>query len=90
MKLKEIYRSDRYYSICECDRVNGLVIDVTCGGMAMYSRIIELTEDEISEFRQNGNLDDLAYKVNKGDQEVLKRVLLPESKNERIEYVEKL
>jgi len=90
MKLKEIYRSDRYYSICECDRVRGLVIDVTCGGILMYSRVVELSEDEVNEFRQNGNLDDLAYKVNKGDQEVLKRELLPESKKERIEYVERL
>ena len=90
MKLRQIYRSDHYYSVCECDRVEGLVIDVTCGGIAMYSRIIELSEDEISEFRQNGNLDDLAYKISKADQEILKRELLPQSKNERLEYVERL
>jgi len=90
MKLKEIYRSERYYSICECDRVNGLVIDVTCGGIAMFSRVIELSEDEISEFRRNGNLDDLAYKITKGDQEILKREILPESKKKRIVYVERL
>ena len=90
MKLKEIYRSEQYYSVCECDRVSGLVIDVTCGGIGMYSRIIELSEDEISEFTENGHLDDLAYKVKKGDQEVLKRQILPQSEKEQIEYVENL
>ena len=90
MKLREIYRSEQYYSVCECDRVTGLVIDVTCGGIAMYSRIIELSEDEIVEFKQNGNLDDLAYKIKKGDQEILKRELLPESEKEKLEYVETL
>ena len=56
----------------------------------MYSRIIELSEDEIVEFKQNGNLDDLAYKIKKGDQEILKRELLPESEKEKLEYVETL
>lgn len=90
MKLKEIYKSDRYYTICECGRVSGLVIDVTCGGIAMYSRIVELTADEIEEFKQNGNLDDLAYKIGKRDAEILKRQLLPESENEKIEYTDTL
>ena len=88
MKLKEIYRSGKYYSVCECDRARGLVIHVICGGVGMYSRIIELSEDEISEFRRDGNLDDLAFKVKKGDQEVLKREVLPQSEKEQIEYVQ--
>ena len=85
MKLKEIYQSDNYYSICECDRVKGLVIDVVCGGIYMHSRIIELTEEEIIEFKTSGNLDDLAYKIGKGEKELLKRELLPEE-DERLEY----
>ena len=90
MKLKEIYRSPDYYSICECDRVKGLVIDVICGGVAMYSRVVELSESEIEEFQNSGSLDDLAYKISKGDSEILKREILPESENEQIEYVKKL
>lgn len=90
MKLKEIYRSEHYYSVCECNRVKGLVIDVTCGGIGMYSRIIELSEEEINEFRQRGNLDDLAFKISKADQEILKRELLPESEKEPVEYVASL
>jgi len=66
------------------------VIDVICGGIAMYSRVIELTEDEINEYLDKGNLDDLAYKINKGDSEILKREMLPKSENEKIEYVKKL
>jgi|GEM_PF-4652258 len=90
MKLHEIYRSSNYYSVCKCDRVKDLVIDVTCGGIAMHNRIVELNPDEIAEFHRTGNLDDLAYKIGKGDQEILKRELLPESDKERMEYVEKL
>lgn len=90
MKLKEIYRSENYYSICECDRVKGLVIDVTCGGAFMYSRIVELTEEEIGEFHETGHLDDLAYYIGKGDEEILKRQLLPLSADEKILYVEEL
>lgn len=90
MKLKEIYRSSKYYSVCECDRAKNLVIDVTCGGVAMYNRIVELDPEEIAEFRNNGHLDDLAYKIGKGDREILKRELRPESDKERIEYVDKL
>jgi len=56
----------------------------------MYSRIIELSEEEINEFRQRGNLDDLAFKISKADQEILKRELLPESGKEPIEYVARL
>ena len=90
MKLKEIYRSPEYYSICECDRVKGLVIDVTCGGIAMYTRVVELTKDEINEYKENGNLDDLAYKICKSDSEILKREIKPKNKNEQLEYVKKL
>ena len=90
MKLKEIYKSENYYSICVCDRAKNLVIDVTCGGVFMYSRIIELTLDEIEEFHKTGNLDDLAYKIGKDDKEILERELRPESDKEQIEYVEKL
>jgi len=67
-----------------------LIIDVTCGGIAMYSRIVELTGEEIAEFYQNGHLDDLAYKIGKGDAKILKRQLLPESEDDRIEYTDTL
>lgn len=90
MKLKEIYRSPSYYSVCECDRVKDLVINVTCGGIAMFTRIVELNPDEIAEFQRAGNLDDLAYKISNGDKEVLKRVLLPETADEPIDYVNRL
>jgi len=90
MKLKEIYKSDRYYTVCECDRVNGLVIDVTCGGVVMYSRIVELTKEEVEKFKQSGHLDDLAYKIGKGDTEILKRQLVPESDDEKLEYTDSL
>ncbi len=90
MKLKEVYRSENYYSVCECDRVKNFVIDVTCGGAFMYSRIIELTSEEIDQFQRTGNLDDLAFKISKGYEEILKRELLPESDKEQIEYVKKL
>ncbi len=56
----------------------------------MYTRIVELDPEEIAEFRRTGHLDDLAYKIGKGDQEILKRELRPGSDKERIEYVEKL
>ena len=85
MKLKPIFQSEKYYSICECDRVTGLVIDVTRGGIAAYSRIVELTDDEMVEFRAKGHLDDLAYRITRGDEEALQRELLPEA-GERLEY----
>jgi len=66
------------------------VIDVVCGGIVMYSRVIELTEDEINEYQENGNLDDLAYRISKGDSEIMKREITPESQNEQIEYVDML
>ena len=89
MKLKTIFQSEKYYSICECDRVKGLVIDVACGGIAIYSRIVELNGDEMVEFRERGHLDDLAYRIAKGDEEALKREILPEA-GETIESVDSL
>jgi len=90
MKLREIYRSDTYYSVCECDRVPGLVIDVTCGGMVMYRRIVELTPEEVDAFRKRGHLDDIAYRIGKGDKSLLARELKPTAENEQIQMVEKL
>ena len=90
MKLKEIYRSPNFYAICECDRVNGLVIDVICGGIAMYSRIIELSEDGMIEYKNKRNLDTLAYKISKEDKSILERELKPKFKDEKIEYLKRL
>jgi hypothetical protein len=66
------------------------VIEVACGVIVMYTRIVELDPEEIAEFHRTGHLDDLAYKIGKGDRDVLKRELRPESDKERIEYVDKI
>jgi hypothetical protein len=86
MKLKEIFRSEQYYSICECDRTDKYMIDVTCGGICMYSRIVQLTDKEIEIFKNDGHLDDLAYKIAKGDKRILEREIVPEDRDEKIEY----
>ncbi len=63
--MKEILRSDRLmYSLSETDR-GGMTLAVVCGGIAMYTVELDLTEDEIHRFRREGEsfVDGLALKV---------------------------
>ena len=46
----------------------GVFITVACGGVAMYERIIKLTDDEIERFQKTGeeSLHALVYEICKG------------------------
>lgn len=56
----------------------------------MYSRIVQLKDSEIEAFKKLGHLDDLAYKIAKGDKSVLEREIKPDDIDENIEYVKEL
>jgi hypothetical protein len=77
MKLRELYRSPRYYSVCESDRTERLVLHVVAGGIAMYSVVVELTPEEEGRFRSEGHLDSLALDVARNESRYADRTLKP-------------
>ena len=87
MKLREIYRSPNYYSICECDRIDSHVIYVIAGGALMYEVVVKLTPDNFHEFEASGHLDKLAYQIAQGHSDFVLRQLKPDTPVERIEFV---
>ena len=88
MKLREIYTSPDYYSVCESDRTEGLVLYVVAGGILMYPIVVELLPDEVVEFKTRGHLDRLAYEVKTRESRFRDRILKPLGKENRIEFVD--
>jgi hypothetical protein len=88
MKLREIYRSPNYYSVCETDQTEGLVLYVVAGGIAMYSVVVKLLPEEIAEFESQGHLDDFAREVCRNESRFQGRILKPGRKDERLEFVD--
>lgn len=87
MKLREIYKSPNYYSVCECDSTQQLVISVIAGGIAMYSVVVELLPEEEERFESDGQLDYLARDICRRESFYKARTVYPASASERIEYV---
>jgi hypothetical protein len=90
MKLREIYKSPRYYAVCECDRTEGPVLYVLAGGILMYPIVVELLPDEVAEFESTGHLDNLAYTVCRHESHFEDRILSPSAPEETIDFVEAL
>jgi hypothetical protein len=90
MKLREIYRSPNYYSVCETDRTRGLVLCVVTGGILMSTVIVELLPDEIAQFESKGHLDNLACQVSKNQSKFHDRILKPSPQGERLEFVDSI
>lgn len=88
MKLKEIYRSSDYYSICTSDRAEGLVLYVVAGGIGIHAVVMELLPKEVEEFERKGHLDRLARDVSGNEEKYLSRFLHPISEGETLEFVD--
>lgn len=88
MRLREIYRSPNYYSVCESDRTEGLVLVVVTGGILMSTVVLELLPDEIAEFESKGHMDHLAREVSKNQTRFQDRMLKPSSHGDRLEFVD--
>lgn len=87
MRLREVYKSPNYYSVCECDRTEHLIISVVAGGIAMYEILVELLPEEEARFGSEGGLDSLARDISHRESFYKARTLCPASASERIEYV---
>lgn len=87
MKLREVYKSPNYYSVCESDRTQHLVISVVAGGVAMYEVVVELLPEEEERFKSEGQLDSLARDICHRESFYKARIVHPSSTGERIEYV---
>lgn len=88
MKLREIFRSPSYYSVCETDRTGNLVVYVITGGVMMYEVIVELTKDEITEFHSQGHLDRLAHQIACNPSRFEARLVKQNDPDEKLEFVE--
>jgi hypothetical protein len=88
MKLREIYRSQNLYSVCESDRSKDIVLYIVAGGVMMYEVIIELLQFEAEEFRRTGNLDSLADDFRRNVSKYDGRTIRPRNDSERIEFVD--
>jgi len=88
MRLREIYHSPNYYSVCESDRTASLVLFVVAGGILMHTVVVELLPDEIAEFESKGHLDNLAREVCKNQSRFQGRILKPNPPEERLEFVD--
>lgn len=90
MRLKEIYRSPNYYSICVDDRTGNRIIYVIAGGVLMYAVVVALTSDESQAFEKTGNLDGLARQIAQRPSLFESRMFKPATRNEKIEFVSSL
>ena len=64
MKLKELYRSDRYYAVGIDEDTGQPVIEVVTTGSAWRTYYFKLTADEFAEFQADRTaLDDLADRM---------------------------
>lgn len=86
MKLRELYRSPRQYSICSSERTERLVLHVVAGGVASYSVVVELLPEDETRFRAEGHLDALALDVSKNESRYAERVLYLSGPEDRLEF----
>jgi hypothetical protein len=64
MKLRRLYEKPWVYDVLVEDETNTYYLDVACGGAAMYTVRIRLTDEEVRDFKQGGStLDVLARQV---------------------------
>ena len=70
---------ERMYELLQTDD-GKKIIDVVCGGAAMYSVMLELTEDELANYQSQGKafLDRLAAKVARNPNQFSDRWMLDE------------
>ena len=66
--LKTIFISEKYYYIL-IDSDNNYYIDVVVGGIVMYDVLIKLSHEEVEQFNIKSELDDLAYRIGKGEKD---------------------
>jgi len=64
MEFKELYRSDKYYSVGVDDDTGDPVIEVTITGIAWTDYYFRLTPEEFDRFKSDhASLDDLADRM---------------------------
>lgn len=63
--MKQLYQNDEYWFNVVQDEASGkLFLEVSCGGVAVYTARLEMNNDEIAMFRENPlNLRDIAWAV---------------------------
>ena len=64
----EFINRERWYELLS-DEDGILYLDVVCGGSFMYSVVIRMTAEQVSQYKEEGvrYLDDVAYRVTKGE-----------------------
>jgi hypothetical protein len=60
---------------------------MVAGGVLMYELIVALTTNEEEEFHRVGHLDGLAREVAWEESKYTDRILLPQNRDEKIEFV---
>lgn len=64
----EFINRERWYELLS-DEDGILYLDVVCGGSFMYSVVIRMTAEQVSQYKEEGvrYLDDVAFRVTKGE-----------------------